>query len=442
MLLSVSSFSVTGKCSFSGNIRIPGDKSISHRAVIFAALADGGSIIHDLLESADVLATITAFRHLGVRIEGPKESTLWVDGVGMNGLSPPGNRLDMGNSGTAMRLMAGVLAGQHFSTTLVGDTSLSQRPMGRIIEPLTRMGASIGSSPGGTPPLEIRPVNKLRGLDYSVPMASAQVKSAILLAGLYADGTTCVRESAITRDHTERMLAGFKYSGGLYEHPAMVEGGGRLSGCDVIVPGDLSSAAFFLVGATISEGSSVRLENIGVNRTRSGILDILITMGADIRVESKRMVCGEEVADLIVRHSPLNGISIDPELVSRSIDEFPVIAIAAACAKGNTTIRGAEELRVKETDRIIAIVKGLKALGVQVVELEDGMVITGGELRGGDVHSYQDHRIAMAFSVAGAATKGNVYIEDCGNVETSFPNFVSEAAGSGLNIVERFGESE
>jgi 3-phosphoshikimate 1-carboxyvinyltransferase len=236
------------------------------------------------------------------------------------------------------------------------------------------------------------------------------------------------------------MLAGFKYSGCLYEHPAMVDGGGSLSACDVIVPGDLSSAAFFLVGATISEGSSVRLENIGVNRTRSGILEILERMGADIRLESNRMICGEEVADLVVRYSPLHGISIGPELVSRSIDEFPAIAIAAACAKGSTTIRGAEELRVKETDRIKAIVKGLRALGIQVVELEDGMVITGGELYGGEVNSCQDHRIAMAFSVAGAATKGNVQIEDCDNVETSFPNFVSEAAGSGLNIVERPGE--
>jgi len=431
---------VAGKCAFSGSIRIPGDKSISHRAVILASLADGRSVIHDLLESADVLATITAFRRLGVRMEGPKDSTLRIDGVGLRGLSAPGGILDMGNSGTAMRLMAGVLAGQNFPATLVGDRSLSQRPMERIIDPLTRMGADIGSSVDGTPPLEIRPVDKLRGLDYSVPIPSAQVKSAVLLAGLYASGTTCVRESAVTRDHTERMLVGFKYSGYLYDHPAMLDGGGSLSACDVIVPGDLSSAAFFLVGATISEGSSVRLENIGVNRTRSGILEILESMGADIRLESNRMICGEEVADLVVRYSPLHGISIDPKLVSRSIDEFPAIAIAAACAKGSTTIRGAEELRVKETDRIKAIVKGLRALGIQVVELEDGMVITGGQLYGGEVNSCQDHRIAMAFSVAGAATKGNVHIEDCDNVETSFPNFVTEAAGSGLNIVERPGE--
>ena len=434
------SFSVAGKCAFSGRIRIPGDKSISHRAVILASLADGRSVIHDLLESADVLATITAFRRLGVRMEGPKDSTLRIDGVGLRGLSAPGGILDMGNSGTAMRLMAGVLAGQNFAATLVGDRSLSQRPMERIIDPLTRMGADIGSSVDGTPPLEIRPVDKLRGLDYSVPIPSAQVKSAVLLAGLYASGTTCVRESAVTRDHTERMLVGFKYSGYLYDHPAMLDGGGSLSACDVIVPGDLSSAAFFLVGATISEGSSVRLENIGVNRTRSGILEILESMGADIRLESNRMICGEEVADLVVRYSPLHGISIDPKLVSRSIDEFPAIAIAAACAKGSTTIRGAEELRVKETDRIKAIVKGLRALGIQVVELEDGMVITGGQLYGGEVNSCQDHRIAMAFSVAGAATKGNVHIEDCDNVETSFPNSVTEAAGSGLNIVERPGE--
>ena len=419
---------------------MPGDKSISHRAVILAALADGTSIIRDLLESTDVLATVSAFRQLGVKIEGPRDGALWVDGVGLDGLSAPTRPLDMGNSGTAMRLLAGVLVGQDFESTLVGDASLSQRPMGRIIDPLTRMGAKISGVQDDTPPLKIRPTKALRAIDYSMPVASAQVKSALLLAGAYANGATTITESAVTRDHTERMLTGFKYSGQVGRQPIKIEGRGRLSACEITVPGDLSSAAFFVVGATIAEGSSVRLENIGINGTRSGVLDILREMGANIQLESKRVICGEEVADLVISHSSLNGISIGPELVSRSIDEFPAIAIAAACATGRTTIRGAEELRVKETDRIRAVVQGLNTLNIEAVELEDGMVITGGELKSGNVNSFQDHRIAMAFSIAGAATQGSIRIADCGNVETSFPDFVSQAAGCGLNIIEQPGD--
>ena len=419
---------------------MPGDKSISHRAVILAALADGTSTIRDLLESTDVLATVSAFRQLGVKIEGPRDGALWVDGVGLDGLSAPTRPLDMGNSGTAMRLLAGVLVGQDFESTLVGDASLSQRPMGRIIDPLTRMGAKISGVQNDTPPLKIRPTKALRAIDYSMPVASAQVKSALLLAGAYANGATTITESAVTRDHTERMLTGFKYSGQVGRQPIKIEGRGRLSACEITVPGDLSSAAFFVVGATISEGSSVRLENIGINGTRSGVLDILREMGANIQLESKRVICGEEVADLVISHSSLNGISIGPELVSRSIDEFPAIAIAAACATGRTTIRGAEELRVKETDRIRAVVQGLNTLNIEAVELEDGMVITGGELKSGNVNSFQDHRIAMAFSIAGAATQGSIRIADCGNVETSFPDFVSQAAGCGLNIIEQPGD--
>ena len=419
---------------------MPGDKSISHRAVILAALADGTSTIRDLLESTDVLATVSAFRQLGVKIEGPRDGALWVNGVGLDGLSAPTRPLDMGNSGTAMRLLAGVLVGQDFESTLVGDASLSQRPMGRIIDPLTRMGAKISGVQDDTPPLKIRPTNALRAIDYSMPVASAQVKSALLLAGAYANGATTITESAVTRDHTERMLTGFKYSGQVGRQPIKIEGRGRLSACEITVPGDLSSAAFFVVGATISEGSSVRLENIGINGTRSGVLDILREMGANIQLEFKRVICGEEVADLVISHSSLNGISIGPELVSRSIDEFPAIAIAAACATGRTTIRGAEELRVKETDRIRAVVQGLNTLNIEAVELEDGMVITGGELKSGNVNSFQDHRIAMAFSIAGAATQGSIRIADCGNVETSFPDFVSQAAGCGLNIIEQPGD--
>ena len=419
---------------------MPGDKSISNRAVILAALADGTSIIRDLLESTDVLATVSAFRQLGVKIEGPRDGALWVNGVGLDGLSAPTRPLDMGNSGTAMRLLAGVLVGQDFESTLVGDASLSQRPMGRIIDPLTRMGAKISGVQDDTPPLKIRPTKALRAIDYSMPVASAQVKSALLLAGAYANGATTITESAVTRDHTERMLTGFKYSGQVGRQPIKIEGRGRLSACEITVPGDLSSAAFFVVGATISEGSSVRLENIGINGTRSGVLDILREMGANIQLESKRVICGEEVADLVISHSSLNGISIGPELVSRSIDEFPAIAIAAACATGRTIIRGAKELRIKETDRIRAVVQGLNTLNIEAVELEDGMVITGGELKSGNVNSFQDHRIAMAFSIAGAATQGSIRIADCGNVETSFPDFVSQAAGCGLNIIEQPGD--
>ena len=436
----IKSFKVEGKCALKGRMRMPGDKSISHRAVILAALADGTSTIRDLLESTDVLATVSAFRQLGVKIEGPRDGALWVDGVGLDGLSAPTRPLDMGNSGTAMRLLAGVLVGQDFESTLVGDASLSQRPMGRIIDPLTRMGAKISGIQDDTPPLKIRPTKALRAIDYSMPVASAQVKSALLLAGAYANGATTITESAVTRDHTERMLTGFKYSGQVGRQPIKIEGRGRLSACEITVPGDLSSAAFFVVGATISEGSSVRLENVGINGTRSGVLDILREMGANIQFESKRVICGEEVADLVISHSSLNGISIGPELVSRSIDEFPAIAIAAACATGRTTIRGAEELRVKETDRIRAVVQGLNTLNIEAVELEDGMVITGGELKSGNVNSFQDHRIAMAFSIAGAATQGSIRIADCGNVETSFPDFVSQAARCGLNIVEQPGD--
>jgi len=302
------------------------------------------------------------------------------------------------------------------------------------------MGAKISGTQDGTPPLEIKPAKALRAIDYSMPVASAQVKSALLLAGAYANGTTTITESAVTRDHTERMLTGFEYSGQVGGHPIEIEGRGKLSACEVTVPGDLSSAAFFIVGATISEGSSVRLENVGINGTRSGVLDILREMGANIQLESKRVICGEEVADLVISHSSLNGISIGPELVSRSIDEFPAIAIAAACATGRTIIRGAKELRIKETDRIRAVVQGLNTLNIEAVELEDGMVITGGELKSGNVNSFQDHRIAMAFSIAGAATQGSIRIADCGNVETSFPDFVSQAAGCGLNIVEQPGD--
>ena len=396
----IKSFKVEGKSALKGRMCMPGDKSISHRAVILAALADGTSTIRDLLESTDVLATVSAFRQLGVKIEGPRDGALRVNGVGLDGLSAPTRPLDMGNSGTAMRLLAGVLVGQDFESTLVGDASLSQRPMGRIIDPLTRMGAKISGVQDDTPPLKIRPTKALRAIDYSMPVASGQVG----------------------------------------RQPIKIEGRGRRSACEITVPGDLSSAAFFVVGATISEGSSVRLENIGINGTRSGVLDILREMGANIQFESKRVICGEEVADLVISHSSLNGISIGPELVSRSKDEFPAIAIAAACATGRTTIRGAEELRVKETDRIRAVVQGLNTLNIEAVELEDGMVITGGELKSGNVNSFQDHRIAMAFSIAGAATQGSIRIADCGNVETSFPDFVSQAAGCGLNIIEQPGD--
>jgi 3-phosphoshikimate 1-carboxyvinyltransferase len=422
-----------------GRLRVPGDKSISHRAVMFGALARGTTRIHGLLEGEDVLSTLGAFRAMGVSADGPADGRLTIQGVGLHGLRPPAQPLDMGNSGTAMRLMAGILAGQSFDATLVGDASLSKRPMKRIAEPLNAMGARIDTGEGGRPPLRVHGGSPLRGTRYVMPMASAQVKSALLLAGLYAEGETCVTEPAPTRDHTERMLRGFGYDVQVKGATRCVRGGGELTACDVDVPADISSAAFFLVGASITPGSELLLEHVGINPTRTGVLDILRLMGADIELQNTREAGGEPVADLRVRHAPLKGIEIPRELVPLAIDEFPVLFIAAAAAAGETVLAGAEELRVKESDRIAVMAQGLKALGVEAHESPDGIVIRGGRLRGGAIDSHGDHRIAMSFAVAAATAAGTITVRDCKNVDTSFPGFAGLARRAGLDIEVRHG---
>lgn len=415
-----------------GRFPVPGDKSISHRSVILGALAENVTEVEGLLEGEDVLATIAAFRAMGVQMEGPVNGHLRVHGVGLHGLKEPQAPLDCGNSGTAMRLLSGVLAGQTFASTLVGDSSLQKRPMGRVLKPLTAMGADIQSQDGKAP-LHIhgRP---LQGLHYEMPVASAQVKSAVLLAGLYARGETCVSEPAPTRDHSERMLQGFGYALSRQENCACLEGGGQLTGQRIQVPGDISSAAFFLLGASITPGSDLLLEGVGINPTRTGIIEILTRMGARIDLTALREIGGEPVADIRVRYAPLQGIEVPPHLVPLAIDEFPALFIAAACAKTPSIISGAEELRVKESDRIAVMAAGLRALGVAVEERPDGAVITPSTLCGGQVDSHGDHRIAMAFAMAGQVASGDIEILDCANVATSFPGFPALARQAGLNL--------
>jgi 3-phosphoshikimate 1-carboxyvinyltransferase len=420
----------------SGSLRVPGDKSISHRSIMLGSLADGETLIQGFLEGEDSLATLNAFRHMGVSIEGPDAGSVRIKGVGMHGLSEPQCPLDLGNSGTSMRLLSGLLAGSGIKVTLSGDTSLSGRPMGRVIDPLTRMGAAIKSESGGRAPLALAGNRPLKGIDYQLPMASAQVKSAILLAGLYAEGETCVTEPAPTRDHTERMLQGFGYPLQRQGEKICLQGGGRLTGCEIDVPADISSAAFFIVGATIAEGSEVVLEHVGVNPTRDGVITILQLMGADIELMNQREIGGEPVADIRVRSTPLKGIDIPERLVPLAIDEFPAIFVAAAHAEGETRLRGAEELRVKESDRIQVMAEGLISLGVKAQPTDDGMIIRGGAISGGLVESHGDHRIAMSFAMAGLAANGRIVISDVANVNTSFPGFVRLASEAGLTVTE------
>ena len=423
----------------SGNIRVPGDKSMSHRAVMFSSLANGTSNISGLLEGEDVMATLAAFRAMGVKAQGPENGKLTVEGVGMRGLTAPEQDLDMGNSGTAMRLMSGILAAQNFASKLVGDESLTGRPMRRVTVPLSAMGARCATDENGCPPIHIRGVEKLEPIDYKLPMASAQIKSAVLLAGLYADGETSVTEPAPTRDHTERMLKAYGYECKTERvndevSTIRLSGGGELTATNIDIPSDISSAAFFMVAASIVPGSQLTLEHVCVNPTRTGIIDVLKAMGADIKLLNPRAVGGEPVADIQVTYVGLKGAVIDPKLVPLAIDEFPVICIAAACAEGETTVSGAEELRHKESDRISAMVAGLRAIGVEVEERKDGMVVTGGTITGGDVESCHDHRIAMSFAVAGGVSTGPIVINEADNVATSFPNFVDLATSAGLNI--------
>ncbi len=401
---------------------------------MLGSIADGVTEVTGLLEGEDVLSTLGAFRAMGVRADGPRAGRLTIHGVGVNGLKAPAAPLDMGNSGTAMRLMAGLLAGQRFDSVLIGDESLSKRPMKRVAEPLSRMGAVIETGEGGRPPLKIKGGQKLRGIDYAMPVASAQVKSSLLLAGLFADGTTSVTEPAPTRDHTERMLRGFGYPVEVSGSTARVRGGGHLRACHIDVPADISSATFFLVGASIAAGSDLMLDHVGINPTRIGVLNILRMMGADIEILNPREAGGEPVADLRVRAARLRGIEIPRDQVPLAIDEFPALFIAAACADGETVLHGAEELRVKESDRIAVMAQGLRRLGIEARELPDGIVIRGGTLSGGEVDSDGDHRIAMSFAMAALRATGPITVRDCKNVDTSFPGFADLARGAGLKI--------
>jgi len=418
-----------------GSLAIPGDKSISHRAVMFAALADGISTIDGFLEGEDTRATARIFSQLGVRIETPSPSRRVVHGVGVDGLQPPAGELDCGNAGTGMRLIAGVLAGQHFDSVLVGDESLSRRPMRRITGPLAQMGARIETRDDGTPPLRVRGGQPLQGIAFASPVASAQVKSAVLLAGLYAQGDTSVVEPHPTRDYTERMLAAFGVEIDHSPGRARLRGGQRLRATDIVVPADFSSAAFFLVAASIIPGSELRLRQVGLNPRRTGLLHALRLMGADIVEENAAEQGGEAVADLVVRYAPLRGARIPEALVPDMIDEFPALFVAAAAAEGRTVVTGAAELRVKESDRLAAMATGLRAMGVQVDETEDGATIHGGAVLGSaTIESHGDHRIAMAFAIAGQLGEGEVRINDVANVATSFPDFDGLARSAGFNL--------
>lgn len=427
-----------------GDVRVPGDKSISHRAVMLASLANGTTRVSGFLSGADAIATMMAFRAMGVKIDHQADQLI-IHGVGMHGLRAPQQIIDLGNSGTAMRLMMGLLAGQKFDAELTGDASLRSRPMTRISDPLAKMGASIVTQKGRAP-LKVENTHRvgqgLNAISYALPMASAQVKSAVLLAGLYAEGQTCVTEPAVTRDHTERMLRGFGYPVETANGQICLQGGGELKAADIDVPADISSAAFLMVAAAISQDSDIRLRHVGINPTRIGIIHILEQMGARIDFENKHEVGGEPVADILMGGSELTGIDIPLEWVPLAIDEIPVLAIAAACAKGVTRLSGAEELRVKESDRISAIVNALQVLGVKVHETPDGFVIhgKGGHARtesiftGGMVQSVDDHRIAMAMAVASLRASDTITIKECDNVATSFPDFVGLVNDLGLRI--------
>jgi 3-phosphoshikimate 1-carboxyvinyltransferase len=420
--------------AIAGEVRVPGDKSISHRSIMLGALAEGTTWVSGFLEGEDALATVAAFRAMGVEIEGPNDGQVIIHGVGMWGLKSPPEALDLGNSGTSIRLLSGLLAGQLFDTQLTGDSSLRGRPMGRVIDPLSLMGADIQGREGDRPPLKITGDRTLRGIHYDLPMASAQVKSCVLLAGLYSEGRTSVTEPAATRDHTERMLRGFGYDVFNDNGVISLEGGGSLLATNIDVPADISSAAFFLVAASIAPGSDLLLTHVGINPTRTGVLNILRLMGADITLKNECEVGGEPVADIRVRYAPLRGIEIPGDQVPLAIDEFPILFIAAACAEGRTVLRGAKELRVKESDRIAAMAEGLTTLGIVNEVLDDGIVIEGGTLGGGVIHTHHDHRIAMSFAIAALRAEREMSILDCDHVATSFPDFDALARGLGLQI--------
>ena len=415
-----------------GQIAIPGDKSISHRSLMLSALAVGTSRVSGLLEGHDVLATAAAMRAMGASIERLGEGEWVIDGVGVGGLLQPQGAIEMGNSGTSTRLLMGLVASHPITVTFTGDASLSSRPMGRVIDPLSQMGADISASPGGRLPLMVRGLAPAIPLSYRLPMASAQVKSAVLLAGLNTPGITEVIEPVPTRDHSERMLRGFgaelavdTESDGTRH--IRLHGEAELTPQTIVVPGDPSSAAFFIVAALIVPGSEVVIANVGLNPTRAGLIEVLKAMGGDIELVNAREVGGEPVADLHVRHSVLKGIDVDPAVAPSMIDEYPILFIAAALAEGRTVTTGLDELRVKESDRLAVMATGLAAIGVRVEESEDGLVIegSGGDLLpgGATIAGHLDHRICMSFAIAGLVSKAPVTIDDMAPVATSFPNF-------------------
>ena len=419
-----------------GSIKVPGDKSISHRSIMLGSIADGVTKVSGFLEGEDSLATLSAFKDMGVKIER-NGSNVTINGVGKYGLKEPINSLNLGNSGTSIRLMSGLLSAQSFDSELCGDESLSKRPMGRVIEPLRLMGADISGN-DSKPPLLIKGGKQLSSIEYTLPVASAQIKSCLLLAGLYSDGKTTIIENGISRDHTERMLKGFGYDVTSSSNTISLMGGGSLKSCDIDVPSDISSAAFFMVAGCISENSSIVLEAVNINPTRTGVIDILRLMGGNIELLNQRLQAGELIADIKVTSSELKGIEIPENLVPLAIDEFPVLFIAASCAKGETVLTGAKELRVKESDRIQVMADGLTALGIDNEVLDDGIRIIGGEFKEqtSSIKSHHDHRISMAFAIASVKSKFNIEIEGVDNVKTSFPNFVELANSIGMKIKE------
>lgn len=417
--------SITG---LKGRVSVPGDKSISHRCIMFGSIADGVTEVRNFLEGADCLATIRCFRSMGIEIE-EKDTTVIVHGKGLHGLSAPDSILDAGNSGTTTRLLSGILAGQPFESKLSGDESLNSRPMKRIMDPLTQMGAHISSIlRNGCAPLYIAP-STLHGIHYDSPVASAQVKSCILLAGLYAEGETSVTEPSLSRNHTELMLREFgadirtTHALNSTEATASIRPCGRLFGQKITVPGDISSAAYFIAAGLIVPDSEILIENVGINPTRAGILKVCEDMGGNITLLNERTEGGEKIADILVKTSSLHGITIEGDIIPTLIDEIPVIAVMAAAAEGTTIIKDAEELKVKETDRIETVTDNLKAMGCNVTPTADGMIITGGKLKGASIHTLLDHRIAMAFSIAALVAEGNTKILDSKCVDVSYPTF-------------------
>ena len=425
----------------SGQIRVPGDKSISHRSIMLGSLAEGVTQVEGFLEGEDALATLQAFRDMGVVIEGPQQGRVTIHGVGLHGLKAPTGTLYVGNSGTSMRLLSGILAGQNFQSELTGDESLAKRPMNRVANPLREMGAVVETAAEGRPPLKINGGAKLKGIHYDMPMASAQVKSCLLLAGLYAQGETSVTEPAPTRDHTERMLQGFGYPVQRDGNKVTVAPGGKLTGAHIDIPADISSATFFMVAAAIAPGSDITLTHVGINPTRIGVVNILRQMGANLTLSNECEVGGEPVADIRIRYAPLKGIQIPEDQVPLAIDEFPALFVAASCAEGITTLTGAEELRVKESDRIQVMADGLKILGIDAQPTADGIVIQGKGAKvegaiftGGAVESHGDHRIAMSFTIAALCASDTIVVNNCANVATSFPNFTELAINSGISL--------